>query len=121
MRPVALLLASLVMIGCGTNSMSKGSDPRLVTVFAPPAITELSPTSVPVDSVPFTLTVNGTNFGTDATVFWQGVAQHTIFITSQQLMVAVTPADLQFTGLVPVYVRTGGQNSNTVDFDVTAQ
>ena len=36
-------------------------------------------------------------------------------------MVKVTDADLMFMGMVPVYVRTGGQNSNTVDFDVAAQ
>jgi hypothetical protein len=33
----------------------------------------------------------------------------------------VTDTDLMFMGMVPVYVRTGGQNSNTVDFEVTAQ
>lgn len=120
MRYVPLLLASLVMIGCGSAS-NKTDPPQMVTVFAPPAITELSPTSVPVNSVPFVLTVNGTNFGTDAVVFWNGVAQHTVFITSSQLMVSLTETDLDFTGLVPVYVRTLGQNSNTVDFDVTAQ
>jgi hypothetical protein len=81
----------------------------------------LSPPSVPVNSVPFTLTVNGSNFGTDAILFWNGAAQHTIFVTSNQLMVAVTPEDLDFTGAVPLYVRTLGQNSNTVDFEVTPQ
>jgi hypothetical protein len=121
MRRIALLLVTLAMIGCGGGSMNKPDPPRLGTVFAPPAIAELSPTSVPVDSVAFTLTVNGSNFGTDATLFWNGVAQRTVFVTSNQLMIAVTAEDLQFTGLVPVYVRTGGQNSNTVDFDVTAQ
>jgi hypothetical protein len=35
--------------------------------------------------------------------------------------VAVTDADLMFTGPVPVYVRTAGVTSNTVDFNVTAQ
>ena len=121
MRYVPLLLASLIMIGCGSGSMSKADPPRLVTAFAPPAITQLAPTSVPVNSVPFFLTVNGSNFGTDAVVFWNGVALRTVFITSSQLMASLTPTDLQFTGLVPVYVRTLGQNSNTVDFDVTAQ
>jgi hypothetical protein len=121
MRYVPLLLASLMMIGCGNGSMGKSDPPTMGTVFAPPAITQLSPTSVPVDSVPFVLTVNGSNFNTDAVVFFSGVAQHTVFITSGQLMVNLTPTDLQFTGLAPVYVRTLGQNSNTVDFDVTAQ
>jgi len=121
MRYVPALLASLVLIGCGNGSMSKTDPPRLANVFTPPAITELSPTNVPVNSVPFMLTVNGNNFGTDAVLFWHGVAQHTVFITSNQLLVSITPADLQFTGVVPLYVRTLGQNSNTVDFDVTAQ
>lgn len=81
----------------------------------------LTPGSVPVNSVPFVMTINGSNFTTDAVVFWQGTPQSTMFITSNQLMVKVTNTDLMFTGLVPIYVRTGGQNSNTVDFDVTAQ
>jgi len=81
----------------------------------------LTPGSVPVNSVPFTMTINGANFLTDAVVFWQGSPQSTLYITSNQLMVKVTDADLMFMGMVPVYVRTGGQNSNTVDFEVTAQ
>lgn len=81
----------------------------------------LTPGSVPVNSVPFIMTINGSNFTTDAVVFWQGTPQSTTFITSNQLIVKVTDTDLLFTGLVPIYVRTGGQNSNTVDFDVTAQ
>jgi hypothetical protein len=121
MRYVALLLASVVLIGCGSGSMGKPDPPHIATVFVPPAITQLVPTSVPVDSVPFVLTVNGSNFNTDAVVFLSGVAQHTVFITSSQLMVNLTPLDLQFTGPAPVYVRTLGQNSNTVDFDVTPQ
>lgn len=121
MRRLALLLAALVMIGCGSDPDSKPSGPKFATVFAPPAISTLSPISVPVNSPPFYLTINGSNFGTDAIVFWNGVAQHTVFITSQQLAVSVTSTDLQFTGLAQLYVRTQGMNSNTVDFDVTAQ
>jgi len=67
------------------------------------------------------MTVNGSNFGTDAVVFWQGTAQATFFVTSKQLVVNVTDTDLMFMGSVPIYVRTGGQNSNTANFDVTAQ
>jgi hypothetical protein len=67
------------------------------------------------------MTINGRNFGADAVAFWRGTAHSTFFVTSNQLMVAVTDTDLMFTGLVPVYVRTEGMDSNTVDFDVTAQ
>jgi hypothetical protein len=123
MRRLTFLLTILVMIGCGSDPMNKNSDPgpKFGTVFAPPAISTLVPTSVPVNSPPFYLTVNGSNFGTDAIVFWNGMAQHTVFITPQQLAVSVTSTDLDFSGFAQLYVRTQGMNSNTVNFDVSPQ
>jgi hypothetical protein len=91
------------------------------TGFTPPALMELSPRSVPVNSVPFTLIVNGAHFAPDAVVFWNDVPQSTRFLSPQQLQVAVTEADMMQFGLAHIFVRTGGLNSNTVDFDVTAQ
>ena len=82
---------------------------------------QLSPNTVPVNSVPFTMTVTGANFGTDAVVFWNNIPQSTRFISSTQLQVVLTDADLMQFGLAHVFVRTGGQNSNTINFDVTAQ
>lgn len=121
MRRFPLLLATLVMLGCGASA-PKSDPPKFVAVVGQfPSITQLTPASTPANSVPFMLTVNGSNFGADAVAFLNGVPQHTIFITASQLVVTMTPADLQFTGLAPLYVRTLGQNSNTVDFDVTPQ
>jgi len=117
-RYIALLLASLLTLGCG---MGSGNPHSVVSVFSPPSIATLTPDSVPVNSVPFTMTINGDNFGTDAVVFWNGIPQFTIFVTSKQLMANVTDTDLLFAGLVPIYVRTGGLNSNTVDFNVAVQ
>ena len=121
MRYFSLLLVSLLTMGCGTPGLNHDPGNLRVDVLSAPAIATLTPNSVPVNSVPFTMTVNGSNFGTDAIVFWNGTAQSTFFVTSNQLMVRLTDTDLMFTGLVPIYVRTGGQNSNTVDFDVTGQ
>jgi len=118
-RYIALLLASLLTLGCGMGSGNH--DPHSVISFSPPSIATLTPNSVPVNSVPFTMTINGSNFGTDALVFWNGTPQFTIFVTSKQLMANVTDTDLLFAGLVPIYVRTGGLNSNTVDFNVAVQ
>jgi hypothetical protein len=118
----ATLTVALISLGCGTPSKNPGADPRAVSVVVlPPSITELSPTTTPVNSVPFLMTVNGTNFGTASVVFWNGVAQHTVFLTSNQLLVTVTPADLQFMGLIQVYVLSGGLASNTVTFNVTPE
>ncbi|HVO61369.1 MAG TPA: IPT/TIG domain-containing protein [Terriglobales bacterium] len=81
----------------------------------------LEPSTVPVNSPTFTITVVGKNFGSDVLLYWNNTAVHTIPINSQQLMGEITTTDLQTVGEVPVFVRTGGQNSNTVDFEVTTQ
>jgi hypothetical protein len=122
MRCVSLLLASLVVsllsFGCG---MSGGHDPMFSMGSSPPSIATLTPNSVPVNSVPFTITIDGSNFGADAVVFWHGNAHMTTFVSAKEITTTLTDTDLMFTGLVPVYVRTGGLNSNTVEFDVSAQ
>jgi hypothetical protein len=124
MRYIGFALASLLTLGCGTGqtNVSGNHDPHsVVALFSPPAITNLTPATVPVNSVPFTMAINGANFTADAVVFWNNAPQVTTFITSQQVMATVTADDLMFWGMVPVYVRTGGMNSNTVDFNIAAQ
>jgi hypothetical protein len=122
MRYFVLLLASLLTLGCGDPAGNGNHDPHsIVATYSPPSITELTPDSVPVNSVPFAVTVNGANFGADAVVFWNGNPVSTRFVTPMQLMAVLTPTDLDFAGLIPVYVRTAGLNSNTVDFNVTIQ
>jgi hypothetical protein len=120
MRFASVILAGLFAFGCGTGS---GNDPHGIktSTVSPPAITELVPNSVPVNSVPFALTVNGTNFLTDAIVVWNGTPLSTTVVSSNQLVVVLDATNLMNVGLIRVFVRTGGLNSNTVDFDVTAQ
>jgi hypothetical protein len=118
MRYILVVLLVLLAVGCGTPGHMSG-DPLRVATFSPPSIMALTPDNVPVNSVPFTMTINGSNFGSDAIAFWHGMPQSTLMVTSSQLMVAITDSDLLFTGPVPVYVRTGGANSNTVNFNVT--
>ena len=120
MRFASVILASLLALGCGTGS---GNDPHglKTSALSPPSIIELVPNSVPVNSVPFFVTINGTNFLTDAIVVWNGTPLNTTFVSSKQLMAVLEATDLQNVGLIRVYVRTGGLNSNTVDFDVTPQ
>jgi hypothetical protein len=120
MRFSIVILTCLLAVGCGTPG--SGSHPHAVTsTFSPPSITQFMPNSVPVHSVPFSFTINGTNFLTDAVVVWNGTLLSTTFVSSNQLVAVLTATDLMNWGLIPVYVRTGGLNSNTVDFDVTAQ
>ena len=120
MRSASLLFAIVVFtLGCGTA----GHDPKVTfnTNFSPPALTTLTPNTVPVNSSPFTMTVNGNNFGADAIVFWNGTPQATRFVSATELQVLVTVQDLTVFGFVQVYVQTAGLTSNTVTFNVSAQ
>ena len=121
MQFISVLLVSLLTIGCGAGSGNHDPQGLKTSTFSPPSITELVPSSVPVNSVPFAVTINGTNFLTDATVFWNGTPVITTFVTPNQLVASLEATDLMNVGLTRVYVRTGGLNSNTVDFDVTGQ
>lgn len=121
MRFTLVLLASLMAVGCGAGNGKRPMGASFTSTVSVPSITSLFPVSTPANSVPFTLTVNGSNFGTDAIVFYNGLPQHTIVITSKQLMAAITASDLTVVGAIPIFVRTGGQNSNTVEFAVTIQ
>lgn len=61
----------LLIAACGSPSATSATFSTGVT--GPLAISALVPNSAPVNSVPFTLVVNGENFGTGAQVFWNNV------------------------------------------------
>ena len=119
----ALSVSGLIILafalGCGTTT----HDPKATfgSSFNPPGLTTLEPNTVPVNSPPFTLIVNGKNFDLDAVVFWNRMPQSTRFVSTTQLQVAITTDDLTQFGLAHIYVQTAGLTSNTVDFDVAAQ
>jgi hypothetical protein len=89
-----------------------------VLFASPPSIAALAPNGAPVNSVPFTMEVDGANFLPDAIVFWNGTPLFTTFVNSQQLLADLTTTNLMVAGMIKVYVRTGGLNSNTVEFDL---
>jgi len=115
-----LVLFILITVGCGNPSHNPNATHGTVKVFSssPPFVTTLFPNSAPVNSVPFTMQVNGTNFDADAVVFWNGKPLFTTFVNSQQLLADLTSTNLMFAGIAQVYVRTNGLNSNTVEFDL---
>jgi hypothetical protein len=85
----------------------------------PPAITSLSPNTAVAGGPTFTLTVNGSNFASDAVVQWNGSPLTTNIVNANQLT-AVVPANLlAFAGVAQVTVTSGGVTSNFVNFEVT--
>lgn len=110
----------ILTVGCGTPSHHPdgANGPLVETTFSPPSLTKLSPSTAPVDSVPFTIELDGTNFGTDAIVFWNGAPLFTRFVNSKELLADLTSTDLMLAGMIKVYVRTAGLNSNTLEFNL---
>ena len=87
-----------------------------------PVITALSPASLPVDSAPQTLTINGTGFLASSTVTFNGIAHAAVFVSASQLTIALTSADLATAGTFPVVVTNpvpGGGASTAASFSVT--
>jgi len=76
--------------GTGTTSM--------------PSIAQLSPGSVTAGDPGFTLTVNGTNFATNASVNWNGTVQTTAYVASGKLSITVPAAAVATAGTAQVTV-----------------
>ncbi len=110
---IAAFIASLGLTSCGTYSSSMTSKGA-----GAPTIAQLVPDSANAGSGAFTMTINGSGFGTDAVVFFNGNTLSTTYVTTNQLMVAVPAAAVANKAMIPVYVRTSAMNSNTVDFTV---
>jgi hypothetical protein len=83
----------------------------------------LAPVTAAPGGAQFTLTVNGANFVSGATVKWDRTALVTTFVSASQLTATVPAADLATVSTVPVTVTNptpGGGTSNTEYFTVTS-
>jgi hypothetical protein len=82
----------------------------------------LVPGAVTPGSAGFTLTVNGSNFVNGSTVYWNGSARSTTFVSSSQLTAAILTTDVANAGTALVTVLSptpGGGTSNFALFEVT--
>jgi hypothetical protein len=108
LKPVTTtLLAALIAFTVACGYSSKTTPPVAGTV---PTIAALDPSSATAGSAAFTLTVNGTNFGSKAVVNWNGAAQmsNTTFVSASQLTVAVPASAIATAGTVTVTVTNPG-------------
>jgi hypothetical protein len=105
------LTLALFATGCGYGSHYMGGS-------GSPTVATLTPNMATAGDSEFTLTVNGANFGTDAVVFWNGVALASRYGTTMTVMATVPAADVAAAGVIPVSVHSGGKISNAIDFTV---
>ena len=106
-----LLTLALLTASCGYGSHYMGGN-------STPGITSLSPTMANAGDPAFVMTVNGSGFGTDSVVYWNGTALPSVYGTTMAVTATVSAADVMNAGTFPVYVRSAGKNSNMMNFTV---
>ncbi|WP_406704454.1 beta strand repeat-containing protein [Tunturibacter empetritectus] len=94
--PLSLFGLFAILGGCSSGSGNSGGGGSQQKTPAP-IVTGISPSSVPVGSPAFTLSITGSNFQPQAVVNWNTTALATTFTSASALSAAV-PANLAATG-----------------------
>ncbi|MFZ0731124.1 MAG: IPT/TIG domain-containing protein [Candidatus Sulfotelmatobacter sp.] len=105
LKTVSLAALIALTVACGYGS--KNYPPAAGTM---PAIAQLNPDNATSGGDAFTLTVNGSNFGTKAVVNWNGTAQSstTTYVSGNQLTVAIPAGMIATSGAVQITVTNPG-------------
>lgn len=123
---LAILLLTAFTMGCGYSAPA--STPAQAGVV--PAIAQLVPNSATHGGAAFTLTVNGSNFATDAVINWNGTNLTTTYMAAGQLVGSVPASALSTAGTATVVVNnpavSGGiygggtltESSNSMTFTI---
>lgn len=91
--PVLFVVFSLNLTGCSGGSNGGTTNNGGGSATQTPAVSGVSPASVPAGSGPFTLTVTGSNFQPQSAISWNGTALTTTYVNATTLTAAV-PANL---------------------------
>ena len=100
-----MILAGLLNLGLACGYSSKKTTPTVAGTM--PTITALSPSSMTANSS-FVLTVNGTNFNSNAVINFNSVAQTTTFVSANQLTANIPAASVATAGSAMVTVTNPG-------------
>ena len=79
----------------------------------PPFVSSISPNNTTAGGNQFVLTVSGSDFRHDSSVSWNGSLRATTFVSSHQLEMAITAADIAHPGMVLVFVFNPPGTSTT--------
>jgi hypothetical protein len=102
----AMILAGLLTLGLACGYSSKKTTPPVAGTM--PTITALAPSSMTAGSSSFVLTVNGTNFNSNAVINFNSVAQSTTFVSANQLTANIPAASVATAGSATVTVTNPG-------------
>jgi hypothetical protein len=104
MKIISILLLALLCLSCG-YSAPKAMAPQPGVM---PALTQLVPNTANSGDPQFTLTVNGSNFATNAVINWNGTQQTTMRMTAGQLTATIPAAAVASPAMVSVTVTNPG-------------
>jgi hypothetical protein len=122
------ILAGLLAVGLACGYSAKSTTPAVAGTM--PNISALAPESMTAGSASFVLTVNGTNFNSNAAINWNGTAQTTSHVSANQLTATIPSASVATAGTVTVTVTnpgtpgglygggTSAETSNSVTFTI---
>lgn len=130
LTPIPMLTEGTYYIGVSAFDGSSVTPPVEYTLTAllnsvspPPTITRITPDAASVGSGPFSLTIIGTNFfDQQSKVTVNNVTRSPIFISTTQLVLFLTAADVATPGILSISVvnpEALGGKSNPVPFTIT--
>lgn len=114
-----VILAALLAVGVACGYSSKATTPP--TAGTTPTIAELAPGSMNAGSPAFVLTVNGSNFSSNASVNWNGASQTTTFVSGNQVMTKIPASAVAAAGTVAVTVTNPGTAGGIYGGGTTAE
>jgi N-acetylneuraminic acid mutarotase len=125
--PAAVPNRPTVTVDATSQANTAVTGAALVTITAQPnnpvpTITQLSPASLAVGTTPQSLSINGTGFLASSTATYNGIAHATTYVSTSQITISLTTADLATVGSFPVVVSNpapGGGASSPVTFTVS--
>lgn len=101
-----VFLATLLALGLACGYSSHATTPPAVGTT--PNISALAPSSTAAGSTGVILTVNGTNFNSNATINWAGSAIATTHVSGGQVMATIPDANVATAGTAAVTVTNPG-------------
>lgn len=116
-------VAGINASGADNFAENSGAAYMFLTDSSRPEILSLSPSSAPLNSAAFSLTVNGANFVAGSQIRWNGIVRATTYVNATRLTATISAADLATAGTFSVTVANpapGGEISNEATFTVTA-
>jgi hypothetical protein len=129
LRPLHGIVSSCLLLticGCSGGGAGGGYGPSASNGSGGnnpmPAISSVAPASAAAGAAAQTLAINGSGFTSSSTVTYNGAAHTVSYVSSTQLTVQLSAADLATAGSYAVIATNpapGGGDSNSVNFTVT--